>query len=322
MAISTSNHPKMPVRIPQYFSCFSPAARRWVPVASRPIQSPGVQSSAQGNTPRSHFNIVSWNIDYSSSYPTRRCLDLINHVFKYGVPDILCLQEVRSEVRASLLGNREIRQAFLTTDAATDLEYKRFITMTLLSKERFAYSLDSKEMGGSNDEGKFIVGPVFREHLPSAAGRDGLCVGLIPPCAPDTFLRIINAHLESCDGFSYRAAQLKQLSSVLHEPGCSGGLIVGDFNSVTDDDRLLIEENKLKDAWLTLHGDTKPDAPTWSVGRRRDPRYEPSRLDKVAMVGLEAEMMELMHPLCINATKPSDQIEWSDHSGLRCKFCV
>ncbi|KAG0134951.1 Endonuclease/exonuclease/phosphatase [Tuber indicum] len=296
----------MPVRIPQSLSCFSFAARRWVPVASQPIQRPGVQGSTQGIPPGSHFNIVSWNIDYSSSQPSRRCLGLINHVFKNGFPDILCLQEVRSEVRATLLGDSKIRDDFLTTEAETDMEYKYFTTMTLLSKKLFAYSLGSKE-----------------GELPSAAGRNGLCVDLILPYAPDTFLRIINVHLESCEAFSFRVEQLKQLSSALYEPGCRGGLIVGDFNSVTDEDHQPIEENKLKDAWLTLDGDTKPDAPTWSVGRRRDPSYEPKRMDKVAMVGLQAEMMELMHPLCIDVPKPgetSDRIGWSDHSGLRCRF--
>ena len=45
------------------------------------------------------FDIVSWNIDFASSQASRRCLSIINRVFENGVPDILCLQEVRSEVQ-------------------------------------------------------------------------------------------------------------------------------------------------------------------------------------------------------------------------------
>jgi tyrosyl-DNA phosphodiesterase 2 len=101
-----------------------------------------------------------------------------------------------------------------------------------------------------------------------------------------------------------------------------GGLIAGDFNSVTDEDHKLIGENNLEDAWLELHGNTKPGQ-TWKVGSRRDSRHGPARLDKVAMMGLVAESMQLMHPLSIEITRPGGKpghIQWSDHSGLRCKI--
>jgi tyrosyl-DNA phosphodiesterase 2 len=122
-------------------------------------------------------------------------------------------------------------------------------------------------------------------------------------------------HLDSRDRFSYRAQQLKQLAGVLREPDCCDGVIVGDFNALTNKDDKLIEENRVEDAWLVLYGDTDTDAPTWSVGRRREAEFEPRRLDKVAMVGLTAETMEIMHPGFIDMPKPgetSDQIEWSD----------
>lgn len=317
----------MAARIPHSLSYFDPATRRWVAVLSKTIQRPGAQSLVKTKPIKPLFDIVSWNVDFWNNQAHRRCLGLIDHVLERGTPDILCLQEVRSDVRDSLLGNRTIREAFLTTDADVGLaceDDKPFTTMTLLSNKRFAYSLDSKDaVGGSEGGGKFIVGPVSREPLPSASGRDGLYVDIIPPFAPDTFLRIINVHLDSRNRFSYRAQQLKQLARVLREPGCSGGVIVGDFNAVTDEDNKLIEENELEDAWLALHGNTDPDAPTWSVGRRREAEFKPRRLDKVAMVGLTAETMEIMHSGFIDVPKPggtSDQIEWSDHSGLRCRF--
>jgi tyrosyl-DNA phosphodiesterase 2 len=267
------------------------------------------------------ISISSLRIHYSSSYPSQRCLGLISHVFHREIPDILCLQEVRPEVRAILLGNLEVRGIFLTTDAEPNLEDKHFTTMTLLSKRRFAYD---PEADVSEDNGKFIFGRAFRQQLPSATGRDGLCLDVIPPYGRDTFFRITNVHLESRDAFCYRNEQLHELASAFREPGCSSGLIVGDFNSVTDEDHKLIEENNLEDAWLKLHGNTNPGE-TWNVGRRRDSRHGPTRLDKVAMVGLVAESMQLMHPLSIEIPRPGGvfgQIQWSDHSGLRCKFSL
>lgn len=309
----------MTLRTPHSLLSFSSSARSWVPAMSNAIRRPCLKSASHTNLVKHHLDLVSWNIHYSSSYPSQRCLGLINHVFHNGIPDILCLQEVRPEVRATLLGNTEVRDNFLTTDAGPNLEDKHFTTMTLLSKRRFAHDPEAET---PEDKGKFIVGQAFRQQLPSATGRDGLCLDVIPPYARDTFLRIINVHLESRDAFCYRKEQLKKLASALREPGCMGVLIAGDFNSVTDEDHKLIEENNLEDAWLKLLGSTNPGE-TWNVGRKRDSRHGPRRLDKVAMVGLVAESMDLMHPLSIEIPRPggsSAQIQWSDHSGLRCKF--
>ncbi|KAF8656022.1 hypothetical protein AX16_002810 [Volvariella volvacea WC 439] len=163
-------------------------------------------------------------------------------------------------------------EAFLTTDAEdnTSFEDKYFATMTSLSTKRFASDLDSQKVGdGIEGEEKFMVGPVSCMELPSASGRDGLCVDIIPPTAPDTVFRLINVHLDSFEGLSYRTQQLEILAKVLREPGCSGGFIAGDFNSISPGDDELIDKNGLVDAWLALHGSTDPDAPTWSVGRER-----------------------------------------------------
>ncbi|KAH6666479.1 hypothetical protein F5X68DRAFT_236918 [Plectosphaerella plurivora] len=146
--------------------------------------------------------------------------------------------------------------------------------MTMLSRRRFAYS---PEVEGSADEDKFIVRNTFREQLPSAIGRDGLYVDLTPPYARDSFLRVANVHLESRDTFFYREQQLQKLARALYEPGCSGGLIAGDFNSITEEDHQLIEWNSLKDAWLTLYGNTKPGAPAAAAEGSSSRRSQPAR---------------------------------------------
>jgi tyrosyl-DNA phosphodiesterase 2 len=217
-----------------------------------------------------------------------------------------------------------VREAFLTIDAEDDTSFedKCFATMTLLSTKRFASDL----VGPGDSWGeKFIVGPVSCVELPSASGRDGLCVDIIPQTAPDTVFRLINVHLDSLERLSYRSQQLEILAKVLREPGCSGGLIGGDFNSISPWDDELVVKNGLVDAWLALHGSTDPGAPTWSVGRERKDGLKPKRLDKVAMMGLRAEEMEVLHQGYIEVPKPGGHsvlLEWSDHSGLRCVFTI
>ena len=64
---------------------------------------------------------------------------------------------------------------------------------------------------------------------------------IIPFTAPDTFLRLINVHLDSLeDALRYRAQQIEILVQVLCEAGCSGGIIAGDFNAISPDDDGLV----------------------------------------------------------------------------------
>jgi hypothetical protein len=108
---SSSTFSKMAARIPHSLSYFDPATRRWVAVLSKTIQRAGAQSLVKTKPIKPLFDIVSWNVDYWNNQAHRRCLGLIDHVLERGAPDILCLQEVRPDVRDSLLGNRTIREA-------------------------------------------------------------------------------------------------------------------------------------------------------------------------------------------------------------------
>jgi len=308
-------------RILRPLSCFNPSTLRWTPILSKSAQSQVRQSQLpQRLSLTSRFSIITWNVDFRSPRPVSRTNSILDYILKEPrTPDIIFLQEVRSDVRASLLGNRKVREAFLT-DAEDDKD-KSFATMTLLSTKRFASDLGD----GIEGEEKFMVGPVSCVELPSAYGRDGLCVDIIPPTAPDTVFRLINVHLDSLERLPYRTQQLEILAKVLREPGCSGGLIGGDFNSISPGDDELVDKNGLVDAWLALHGSTDPDAPTWGVGRGREVGLKPKRLDKVAMMGLRAEEMEILPQGLIEVPKPggdSALLEWSDHSGLRCVFTI
>lgn len=321
-------------RLLRTLSAFNTSARHWVPITPRIAQSqvaqrlsPKSQKKDASRTQR--LSLVSWNIDAFSSRPVSRAKLLLNHILESPKsPDIIFLQEVTSDVRASLLDNSGVRAALLMTDAEdqTSFEGVPFATMTLLSRARFASDLDPQKEGDGVERGKFMLGSVSRVTVPSKYRRDGLYVDIIPPTVPGTVFRLINVHLDSLgDTLLYRAKQIKMLADVLREPGCGGGIIAGDFNAIRPEDEGLVDENDLVDAWTALHEREGPDGATWGVGVERQDGLGPGRLDKVAMMGLKAEEMEGLRPGRIEVPKPgqtSDEIPWSDHYGLRCTFTI
>ena len=278
------------------------------------------------------LSLISWNIDAFSSRPVSRAKLIHDHIFEgLKYPDIILLQEVIPDVRASLLGDARVRAAFLVTDAEdqTSFEDVTFATMTLLSSARFASGMDSQKEGDGIEVlggEKFTLGRVSRVTLPSKYMRDALYVDIISPTTPGTVIRLINVHLDSLeDTLHYRAKQMKILANVLREPGCSGGIIAGDFNSISPEDDGLINKNELVDAWVALHGRADPNGATWGVGVKRRDGLGSGRLDKVAMMGLKAEEMEVLCPGHIEVPRPggkSIEIPWSDHCGLRCTFTI
>ena len=128
-----------------------------------------------------------------------------------------------------------MRAAFLVTDAEdqTSFEDVPFGTMTLLSSACFTSGLDSQKEGDGIEGGEiFMLGCVSRVTLPSKYRRDTLYVDIIP----------------------------------LRKPGCSDGIIAGDFNAISPEDDGLVDKNELVDAWVALHGRADPDGATWGVG--------------------------------------------------------
>lgn len=149
---------------------------------------------------------------------------------------------------------------------------------------------------------------------------------IIPSAAPGPVFRLVNVHLDSLGGtLHHRTQQIEILASILREPGCSGGIIAGDFNAISPKDDGLIDQNGLVDVWVALHGRDDPDGATWGVDAKRRDGLRPARLDKIALVGLKGEDIEVLRPGFIEVPRPggkSIEIPWSDHCGLRCTFAV
>jgi tyrosyl-DNA phosphodiesterase 2 len=290
-------------------------------LTSRNIDTPWTQT----------LSLISWNIDAFSSRPVSRAKLILGHILDgQKSPDVIFLQEVTTDVRATLLDDARVRAAFLLTDAEdqTSFEDVPFATMTLLSNARFASGLDSQKEddGFEGGEGKFMLGRVSRLTLPSKYRRDALYVDIIPPSAPGTVFRLINVHLDSIwHTLRYRAQQMEILAKVLREAGCSGGVIAGDFNAISPEDDGLVEKNELVDAWVALNGKGDSDGATWGVSMERQDRLGRGRLDKVAMMGLMVQNMEVLRPGTIEVPRPGEKpvmIPWSDHCGLRCAFTI
>jgi tyrosyl-DNA phosphodiesterase 2 len=317
-------------RVQRTLSAFNASTRRW---ASVPMHSAHgswtkglnqIQNSAPVSPTR--LSLVSWNIDAFSPRPIARAKLILAHILSAPKPpDVFFLQEVTRDVRTALLDDVRVRAAFLTTDAQDLKSFYDvpFATMTLLAKERFAHHSVS-QMQEDTETMDFMLGQVARLVLPSKYRRDGLCVDIVPPAAPDTAIRLINVHLDSLwDTLNYRVGQMKILSNVLREPGCNAGLIAGDLNAIRPEDHGLIERNGLVDAWTALHGTSHSHGATWSVGAKRRDGLEAKRMDKIAMRGLTAEKMEVLRPGLIELPKPggeSVEISWSDHCGLKCNI--
>jgi tyrosyl-DNA phosphodiesterase 2 len=315
-------------RLSRTLSAFNRSIRRWEPIPLRNVQSQVTQRHSLACS--LGLSLTSWNIDAFSPRPVSRAKLILSHILEEPKsPDILFLQEVTPEVRASLLDDARVRTTFLTTDAEdqTAFEDVPFATMTLLSSARFTSGLDLQKEGDGLEGGEnFTLGCVFRVMLPSKYKRDALYVDIIHPKSPGTVFRLINVHLDSLgDTLHYRAQQMKILANVLREPGCSGGIIAGDFNAISPEDDGLVEKNELVDAWVALHGRADLDGATWGVGVERRDRLGPGRLDKVAVMGLKAKEIKVLRPGTIEVPKPGEkpiEITWSDHCGLRFTFTI
>ncbi|KAF9012244.1 hypothetical protein BDZ89DRAFT_1023965 [Hymenopellis radicata] len=307
-------------RLWRTLSAFNRSTRRWAPLPLRNQMTQGLSRNIDTSGTQ-RLSLISWNIDAFSSRAVSRAKLILGHILEGPKsPDIIFLQEVTLAVRAALLDDARVRAAFLVTDAEdqTSFEDVPFATMALLSSARFA----SGQAEGDGE--KLMLGRVSRVTLPSKYRRDALSVDIIPTTAPGTVCRLINVHLDSLwDTLHYRAQQMEILADVLREPGCSGGIIAGDFNAISPEDEGLVDKNELVDAWVALHGRADADGGTWGINvQRRDAR----RLAKVAMTGLlKAEGMQVLRPGRIEVPRPGEksiEIPWSDHCGLRCTFTI
>jgi tyrosyl-DNA phosphodiesterase 2 len=300
-------------------SFFNHVTHRW---AANPLRDPHDPITQRPSHPadatgKQSLSLTPWDIQASRSGPAARSRLILDHILKGPkFSDIIHLQEVTSSARQSLLDDPRVRSGFLTTDAEDDTSFKGlpFATMTLLSSKRFGSPLLDEEGDGG---GKLMLDSVFRTEMHSRYRRDALCVDIATPAASGAVFRLLNVHLDSLDSHFRRVLQMWALADLLREPRCRGGIIAGDFNAIYPEDHRLVDKHQLLDAWVALHGSTGQDGATWGVGVELEDGLKAGRLDKVVMLGLKPDEIEVLQPGLIGPGRP-----WSDHCGLRCTFTI
>lgn len=247
-------------RLQRALSSFNHLTHSW---AAIPLREPQTPSSHPAHAiGKQWLSLTSWNIQASQSGDVARSKLILDHILKGPkFPDIIHLQDVTFRVRQSLLDDPRVRSGFLTTDAEDDMSFRRrpFTTMTLLSSKHFGSPLIDEEGKG---RGKLMLDSVFRMELPTRHRRDALCVNITAPVASGAVFRLLNMHLDSIGAEFRRLLQVGRLDDLLREPRCRGGIIAGDFNALRPEDHRLIDEHKLLDAWVALHGSKGSDGDT------------------------------------------------------------
>jgi tyrosyl-DNA phosphodiesterase 2 len=266
------------------------------------------------------YRLVTWNVEFNTPFPAIRLSAILSRIFSLSpAPDIIFLQELEEEAFRRLLDETEIRDNWLLSDASGSIpSHLPFITVTLLSKRR---------------SHNICPGPVWRLSYPSYFKRDALCCDISVPsasAAPPSRVRLVNVHLDSLDFKpSCCPKQLEIVASYLRS--ADAGLAAGDFNPVLPEDEELVEKNDLVDAWEVL----RPGEPGFTWGHKSKQRYPPKRMDKIAMLNLDAKEIDVLDPgyvsyeaaekghvVMLFSRRSKDALPCSDHSGLVCSFTL
>ncbi|KAJ6188500.1 hypothetical protein N7519_003408 [Penicillium mononematosum] len=257
---------------------FDANSQQWDPVSANENAEPEPAPARTGDTP-SDLVLLTWNIDALSERTQERVTEILAFITQLDAKvDIIFFQEVSQRALRLILSDERIRESWFSTEHENTSCRQSFTTMTLVSKSRFTSQ--------SSEKSRFALGPVWRVAYPSHFGRDVLFCDLFVPSRTDassTRVRLANVHLDSLPiRPSHRPRQLSIVSSFLRSAG--RGLVAGDFNPVLDEDAVLIETNGLTDSWAVL----RPEEPGYTWGADGKKRFPPNRMDKVALLGLEA----------------------------------
>ena len=118
-------------RLWRTLSAFNHSTRWWAPIPLRNSQSQVTQKLSLTSRNIDTFwtqrlSLISRNINASSSRPVSRAKVILCHILEgQKSPDIIFLQEVTPDVRASLLDDARVRPAFLVTDAEDQRHLRR-----------------------------------------------------------------------------------------------------------------------------------------------------------------------------------------------------
>lgn len=300
----------------------------------------GINEVSHSVSNASKLRILTWNIDAFADRHEYRMDGILSEIQQMHAansgPDVVFLQEVSRKALEFLLQNEWVRDTWVSSEAdETNWKDVPFATMTLLSRSRFDAICESNTSDGQampssvsteNSENSLSFGCVWRVKYPSRFSRDALCCDIL--LNNTARIRLINVHLDSLPiQPSQRPRQIAIAAEFLRTAGVTQGVIAGDWNPVMEEDKDLVRNNELIDAWEYLHPDE--DGFTWGLDGKGAP-FPPSRLDKVAVLGLRPLEIRVIHPGSVPTMIGSrgesiprggkENVPWSDHSGLLCSF--
>lgn len=330
--------PDAPPPVFQRWNAFDETNRKWVPVQPGHI---GAGAVTQASTPASQtptLRLVTWNVDAFGDRHESRMDGILSRLQQMVIdgsgPDIVFFQEVSRKALIHLLQAAWVREHWILSEA-DDANWADvpFATMTLLSRSSFDVLSGAPERrpeatSASVASTGSAFCPVWRIRYPSRFKRDALCCDIF--WGNETRVRLVNVHLDSLPiQPNQRPRQVAIAASLIRTAGVGHGVIAGDWNPVSQEDTGLVQENRLVDAWESLH--PGEDGFTWGLDGKAEP-FPPGRLDKVAMLGLKPLDIQVIRPETLPAAPDSGKeattgsseegVPWSDHSGLLCSFVI
>lgn len=326
----------------QHWHVFDKSTCKWATVQPGSINNPRLSETSTPMSQTPDLRLLTWNIDaFGDKHESRMegILSELEQMLAGGRgPDVVFFQEVSRRALAYLLQHAWARESWISSEA-DDANWAGvpFATATLLSRSRFGMlprGPDSKHgstgpSSAAANNGSFSLGPVWRVKYRSRFDRDALCCDIFwNRGTSPTRIRLVNVHLDSLNVQpSRRPLQAAVAASLLRAAGVGRGVIAGDWNAITSEDAILVQANKLVDAWECLH--PGEDGFTWGLDGRGEP-FPPGRLDKVAVLGLRPTGIRVVHPEILptavgskgegTAGDGGEGVPWSDHSGLVCSF--
>lgn len=326
----------------QQWHIFGQETSKWAPAQpSHALDASNINEFTTSGFHASKLRLLTWNIDAFGDRHESRMDGILSEIQQMCAanrgPDIVFFQEVSRKSLACLLQNDWVRQNWISSEANdTHWADVPFATLTLLSRSLFGitynlYTSDGQAgttpvISNNAKNNSFSLGSVWRVKYPSRFSRDALCCDVLYNSTAR--IRLINVHFDSLPiQPSRRPRQVAIAADLVRTSGVSYGVIAGDWNPVLDEDRDLVKKNGLTDAWEHLHPDQ--DGFTWGLDGKGAP-FPPSRLDKIAILGIRPSQIRVIHPGVVTTAIGSDgesisesgkeDVPWSDHSGLLCSF--
>jgi tyrosyl-DNA phosphodiesterase 2 len=297
----------------QHLHRFDGGTNTWKPLQLETLRQPQAK-------PLSKFQILSWNIEFSSPFIPERTTAILDYLQNHsqissaqndGIPTIILLQEVHVTALPSILSHAYLQAHYDLTDISIEHFRAPYGTITLVPR-----SLTPSTTA--------VVRIPFQN---SMMGRDVLIVDLEllqpPQRSPspkiNSRIRIGNTHLESARGHAdiARPQQLDLISQYISS--ADGGLVAGDMNAITPIDDEGPRKAGLIDCWEAIHPDD--EGYTWGYQPPSEV-YPCGRLDKALVSGILSPVSIERVGMGEQLAHPLNSVWLSDHYGLLAQFDI